>query len=49
MVGIGEFSGEMHDHLVDGMRWTVDQGHTDLERLAIMGGSYGGALAITVT
>ncbi|MEV6125251.1 prolyl oligopeptidase family serine peptidase [Streptomyces violaceusniger] len=47
MVGIGEFSGKMHDDLIDGMRWTVDRGHTDLERLAIMGDSYGEYASLT--
>ncbi|MGW5869167.1 S9 family peptidase [Streptomyces sp. NPDC055239] len=40
--GIGEFAGKMHDDLIDGVRWAVDQGYADPERVAIMGGSYGG-------
>ncbi len=37
-----EWGGRMHDDLVDAVRWTVDQGIADPERVAIMGGSYGG-------
>ncbi|MEV1023104.1 alpha/beta fold hydrolase [Streptomyces sp. NPDC050264] len=40
--GIGEFAGKMHDDLIDAARWAVDQGYADPERVAIMGGSYGG-------
>ncbi|MFH8490819.1 S9 family peptidase [Streptomyces longisporoflavus] len=40
--GIGEFAGKMHDDLIDAVRWAVDQGYADPERVAIMGGSYGG-------
>lgn len=40
--GIGEFAGKMHDDLIDGVRWAVEQGYADPERVAIMGGSYGG-------
>ena len=32
----------MHDDLVDGVRWAVDQGIADPERVGIYGGSYGG-------
>ncbi|WP_409057568.1 alpha/beta fold hydrolase [Streptomyces sp. SYP-A7185] len=39
---VGEFAGKMHDDLVDGVRWAVDQGYADPDRVAIMGGSYGG-------
>ncbi|PSM37467.1 S9 family peptidase [Streptomyces dioscori] len=44
--GIGEFAGKMHDDLVDGVRWAVDQGYADPERVAVMGGSYGGYAAL---
>jgi dipeptidyl aminopeptidase/acylaminoacyl peptidase len=37
-----EFAGRMHDDLIDGVRWAVDQGVADPERIAIYGGSYGG-------
>lgn len=39
---IGEFAGAMHDDLVDGLQWAVDQGYTDPDHVAIMGWSYGG-------
>ncbi|MFE1801010.1 S9 family peptidase [Streptomyces sp. NPDC059517] len=44
--GIGEFAGRMHDDLVDAVRWAVDQGYADPDRVAIMGGSYGGYAAL---
>ncbi|WP_328494896.1 S9 family peptidase [Streptomyces sp. NBC_00414] len=44
--GIGEFAGRMHDDLIDGVRWAVDQGYADPDRVAIMGGSYGGYAAL---
>ncbi|MEK8170667.1 prolyl oligopeptidase family serine peptidase [Streptomyces sp. M19] len=43
---VGEFAGKMHDDLVDGVRWAVDQGYADPDRVAIMGGSYGGYSAL---
>ncbi len=39
---IGEFAGKMHDDLIDAVSWTVEQGIADPERVAILGGSYGG-------
>ncbi|MGW4096658.1 alpha/beta fold hydrolase [Mycobacterium sp. NPDC004974] len=39
---VGEFAGKMHDDLIDGVDWAVDQGYADPERVAIFGGSYGG-------
>lgn len=39
---IGQFAGTMHDDLIDGVNWAVDQGYADPERVAIFGGSYGG-------
>ena len=39
---IGEFAGKMHDDLIDGVNWAVDQGYADPDRVAIFGGSYGG-------
>ena len=39
---IGQFAGKMHDDLIDGVNWAVEQGYADPERVAIFGGSYGG-------
>jgi dipeptidyl aminopeptidase/acylaminoacyl peptidase len=39
---IGEFAGRMHDDLIDGVDWAVAQGYADPDRVAIVGGSYGG-------
>ena len=38
----GEWGGKMHDDLVDAVRWAIQEGIADPQRLAIMGGSYGG-------
>lgn len=49
---IGEFAGAMHDDLIDGVDWAVAQGYADPDRVAIVGGSYGGYAAlvgVTVT
>ena len=43
---IREFAGKMHDDLVDGVRWAVEQGIADPDRVAIFGGSYGGYSAL---
>ena len=40
--GIGELARRMHDDLVDAVEWAVTQGHADPQRVAILGGSYGG-------
>lgn len=40
--GNREWAGKMHDDIIDGKRWAVQQGYADPERVAIMGGSYGG-------
>jgi len=37
-----EWGGKMHDDLVDGVIWTIEQGVADPKRIAIFGGSYGG-------
>ena len=37
-----EWGGKMHDDLVDAVNWAIDQGIADPERVAILGGSYGG-------
>lgn len=39
---IGQFAGKMHDDLIDGVNWAVEQGYADPDRVAIFGGSYGG-------
>lgn len=44
--GIGEFAGRMHDDLIDALDWSIQQGHTDPERVAIYGCSYGGYAAL---
>ena len=42
----GEFAGKMHDDLLDGVRWAVQQGIADPARVAIYGASYGGYAAL---
>ena len=37
-----EWAAKMHDDLIDVVNWAVDRGISDPERVAIMGGSYGG-------
>ncbi len=37
-----EWAAKMHDDLVDVVKWAIDKGIADPERVAIMGGSYGG-------
>ncbi len=39
---IKEFAGKMHDDLIDGVAWAVAEGVADSEKVAIVGGSYGG-------
>ncbi|MEM1230592.1 MAG: S9 family peptidase [Pseudomonadota bacterium] len=39
---VGEFAGKMHDDLIDAVSWAVGQGIAREDRVAIMGGSYGG-------
>ncbi|CAM4437062.1 S9 family peptidase [Nocardia ninae] len=43
---VGEFAGKMHDDLIDGVTWAVEQGYADPARVAIFGGSYGGYSAL---
>jgi dipeptidyl aminopeptidase/acylaminoacyl peptidase len=38
----GEFSGKMHDDLIDAVEWAIAEGYADRSRVAIYGGSYGG-------
>ena len=40
--GDHEWAGKMHDDLLDAVKWAVDQKVADPQRVAIMGGSYGG-------
>ena len=40
--GNREWSAKMHDDLLDAVNWAVDAGIADREKVAIMGGSYGG-------
>lgn len=40
--GEGEFAGSMHQDLIDAVDWSIEQGISDPENVAIMGGSYGG-------
>ena len=41
-----EWAGAMHDDLIDVVDWAVEQGIADGNRIAIMGGSYGGYAAL---
>ncbi|HVA46459.1 MAG TPA: S9 family peptidase [Pirellulales bacterium] len=40
--GNREWAGKMHDDLIDAVEWAVRQQIADRDRIAIMGGSYGG-------
>ena len=40
--GNREWGGKMHDDLIDAVNWTVREGIANPDRVAIMGGSYGG-------
>ncbi|MCV7154955.1 S9 family peptidase [Mycolicibacterium pyrenivorans] len=42
----GEFAGKMHNDLIDGVTWAVEQGYADRDRVGILGGSYGGYAAL---
>ena len=37
-----EWAGTMHDDLIDAVKWAVESGVADKDKVAIMGGSYGG-------
>ncbi len=41
-----EWGGKMHDDLIDGVNWAIDQGIANPKKLAIFGGSYGGYAAL---
>ena len=38
----GEWAGKMHDDLIDAVNWAVEKKIADKDKVAIMGGSYGG-------
>ncbi len=40
--GNREWAGKMHDDLIDGVNWLVENGISQQDKIAIMGGSYGG-------
>ncbi|WP_254173046.1 S9 family peptidase [Planktothrix pseudagardhii] len=40
--GNREWAGKMHQDLIDGVNWLVEQGISQPDKIAIMGGSYGG-------
>jgi dipeptidyl aminopeptidase/acylaminoacyl peptidase len=40
--GNKEWSGKMHDDLIDAVNWAVKEGIADAKKIVIMGGSYGG-------
>ena len=46
LAGEGEWYARMQDDLVDAVRWAVEQGIADPDRLVIMGASYGGYAAL---
>ena len=37
-----QFAGTMHDDLIDAVKWAIDKGIAQKDKIAIMGGSYGG-------
>ena len=41
-----EYGAKMHDDLIDAVEWAIGEGIADPERVAIMGGSYGGYAAL---
>ena len=40
--GFGEWAGKMHTDLLDAVDWAINRGITQKDKVAIMGGSYGG-------
>ena len=44
--GDREWGAKMHDDLIDGVNWAVENGYADPEKVAIFGGSYGGYAAL---
>ena len=43
--GDREHAGKMHDDLIDGVEWAIAEGIAQRDKVAIMGGSYGGYAA----
>lgn len=41
-----QWSKKMHDDLIDGVNWAIDQQFADPAKIAILGGSYGGYAAL---
>ncbi len=44
--GNREWAGKMHDDLLDGKEWLIKKGYSHPDKVAIMGGSYGGYAAL---
>ncbi|OJX10913.1 MAG: hypothetical protein BGO77_05215 [Caedibacter sp. 37-49] len=44
--GNGEWGAKMHEDLLDAVQWAIDQKIADPQKVAIMGGSYGGYAAL---
>lgn len=44
--GNGQWGGKMQDDLIDAVNWAVQNGIADVDRVAILGGSYGGYAAL---
>ena len=44
--GDKEWGGKMQDDVTDAVRWVIDQGYADPQRICIYGGSYGGYAAL---
>ena len=44
--GDREWAGKMHDDLIDAVDWAVAEGIADPDRVAILGGCYGGYAAL---
>jgi dipeptidyl aminopeptidase/acylaminoacyl peptidase len=44
--GDREWGGKMHNDLIDGVNWAIEQGYADPKKVAIYGGSYGGYAAL---
>ncbi len=44
--GVREWGRNMHNDLIDGVNWAIQQGFADPKKVAIYGGSYGGYAAL---
>jgi dipeptidyl aminopeptidase/acylaminoacyl peptidase len=42
IAGYGQWAGKSHDDLIDAVNWAIAEGIADPQKIAIMGGSYGG-------